>query len=141
MQAHPITEELFVGPQLAPGDIETAKEKGFRAIIVNRPDGESADQPGYAEIEAAAAASGLATRYIPVTVGGIDDTDIAAFATAMSELPKPILAFCRSGTRAAMLWALSQAGQRPLPEILKLSSEAGYDLSGLAARITQRSAD
>ena len=141
MQARPITDDLSIGPQLAMADIAEAKAAGFHSIVVNRPDGEGGpDQPDFADIEAAAAKAGIETRYIPVTVGNIADADIEAFAAAMKDMPKPILAFCKSGTRAAMLWALSQADQRPLPEILRLGSDAGCDLSSLSSRITQRSA-
>ncbi|MGJ3263298.1 MAG: beta-lactamase hydrolase domain-containing protein [Salinarimonas sp.] len=49
----------------------------------------------------------------------------------MSDAPAPALAFCRSGTRSATLWAFTQAGVRGPDEILSIAGSAGYDLSGL----------
>ena len=65
----------------------------------------------------------------------MSDADAAKFTAAMEELPKPVLAFCRSGMRSTTLWALSEAGRRPLPEILAKAKAAGYDMSGVTRRI------
>lgn len=130
-----IDETLSVSPQIAPADIPDIAAGGFRAIVCNRPDGEGPDQPTSEEIAAAAAAAGLAFRYLPVTPGMVTDADADAFGTALRELPGPVLAYCRTGTRAATLWSLSEAGRRPLPDILKRTKAAGYDMSGVARRI------
>jgi len=37
----------------------------------------------------------------------------------MTELPKPVLAFCRTGMRSITMCALSQAGLMPLPQIIE----------------------
>ena len=135
MTTHKLTDALSVGPQIAPPDIAALKAQGFRAIICNRPDGEGADQPTFAEIEAAAQQAGLEARYIPVRTGLVRDEDAAAFDAALAELPGPVFAYCRSGTRSTTLWALAQAGRTPLPRILELAKSAGYDMSGVARRI------
>jgi len=114
-----LSAEISVAPQIEPSDIEGLAAQGFKSIICNRPDGEGADQPPFAEIERAAAAAGLGTRYVPVAAGNVTDEDAAKFAAALAELPKPILAYCRSGTRSTTLWALSQADRRPLSEIVE----------------------
>ncbi|GLK56649.1 sulfide:quinone oxidoreductase [Methylopila capsulata] len=135
MQAKRLTDDLSVSAQLAVAEIAEAKAAGFRSIIVNRPDGEGPDQPRFAEIDAAARRAGLEARYLPIEIGKISDDDVAAFGTLMATLPKPTLGFCRSGTRTATLWALSQAGRRSTDEILQRANAAGYDLSSLAQRI------
>ncbi len=135
MEAKTISEELSVGPQIAVDDLPALAEQGFRAIICNRPDGEGADQPVFQEFERAAGDLGLETRYVPVTAGKVNDDDVAAFGAAMRELPKPVLAFCRTGTRSATLWSLSEAGRRPLADILAATKAAGYDMAGVARRI------
>ncbi|MCC5872329.1 MAG: hypothetical protein JJU22_08045 [Gammaproteobacteria bacterium] len=61
-----ITEDLSVSAQITAEDLATIRKAGFRAIICNRPDGEAADQPSFEEIEAAAKAEGLSTRYLPI---------------------------------------------------------------------------
>ncbi len=129
-----ITDDLSVAAQILPDEVAELAAMGFKSIIANRPDGEGANQPSFSPIEREAQANGLPVRYIPVA-GTISDADVAAFATALADLPKPVLAYCRSGTRCTVLWALSEAGHRPMSEILSLASAAGYDMSGVASRI------
>ncbi|WP_226577708.1 bifunctional protein tyrosine phosphatase family protein/NAD(P)/FAD-dependent oxidoreductase [Acuticoccus sediminis] len=135
MDPRRIDDRLSVSPQITAADVAELKRLGFRAIICNRPDGEGADQPTFDEIEAAAKAVGLATRYLPIASGIVLDGDADDFALALGELPGPVLAYCRSGTRSATLWSLSQAGRRPLPQILAAAKAAGYDMNGVARRI------
>lgn len=135
MDIKKITSGLSVSPQIAPDDIAAIKEAGFRSIISNRPDGEGPDQPAFEEIDASARAAGLETRYMPVISGMVTEETADAFGTALRDLPGPVLAYCRTGTRSATLWSLSQAGQMPLPQILEATKSAGYDMSGVARRI------
>ncbi|MGX0878741.1 sulfide:quinone oxidoreductase [Roseovarius sp. MBR-154] len=135
MDIKTITDDLSVSPQIAPGDLAAIKAAGFRAVICNRPDGEGADQPNFDEIEAAARAQGLAARYLPITSGMVRDQDAGDFGRALRELPGPVLAYCRTGTRSATLWSLSEATRRPVPEILAATKAAGYDMAGVARRI------
>lgn len=136
MDIKPINTTLSVSPQILPSDISAIADQGFRAIICNRPDGEGADQPTYEEISRAAEKSGMECRYIPVTAGRVEDSDAEAFGTALESLPKPVLAFCRTGTRSATLWSLDQGAQgTPLPDILEATSAAGYDMAGVVRRI------
>jgi len=130
-----VAPDLSVCEQILPQDVGLAAAQGFRAIIINRPDNESSDQPGHGEIEAAAKRSGLQVRYVPVEPGNVTDADVVAFNNAMHDLPAPALAFCRTGTRSMTLWALSQAGHLSSDAILKTAGDAGYDLSGLRARL------
>jgi sulfide:quinone oxidoreductase len=133
-----LTAEVAVAPQIEPAEVAELAAQGFRSIICNRPDGEGADQPLFADIERAAAAAGIETRYLPVETGKVSDDDAMKFSAALAALPKPILAYCRSGTRSATLWALAGAGSRPMNEILEAGRTAGYDLSGVASRVTLR---
>jgi sulfide:quinone oxidoreductase len=131
----PITDDLSVTGQIQPSDIEAISAAGFRSIICNRPDGEAGDQPGFEEIEAAAAANGIAARYQPIVSGKVQDDDALAFGRLMQELPKPVLAYCRTGTRSTTLWSLSEGGRRPLADILERTKKAGYDMHGVVRRI------
>ena len=135
MEIKQVTPEFAVSPQIVPADLAALAAAGFRAVICNRPDGEGPDQPLFAEIEAAALKAGLAARYLPVETGKVGDATVLDFARALSQLPRPVLAYCRSGTRSVTLWSLAEAGARPLPEILSRSKAAGYDMSGVARRI------
>ncbi len=135
MEIKQVTSCLSVGSQIGAADIETISADGFRSIICNRPDGEGADQPTFDEIEAVAKAKNLEARYLPVTSGRVKDADAVSFGKLMEELPKPALAYCRTGTRSVTLWALSEATKRPLPEILEKAKSAGYDIGGVVRRI------
>ncbi|WP_424929742.1 TIGR01244 family sulfur transferase [Amaricoccus tamworthensis] len=135
MDLRKISEKFTVSPQIAVSDMAEIREAGFRAIICNRPDGEGADQPGFQEIETAAKAEGIETRYIPVVSGMVRDEDVTVFGEALSEVKRPALAYCRTGTRSATLWSLHEAKKRPISEILSRTKGAGYDMNGVARRI------
>ncbi|GAB4382361.1 bifunctional protein tyrosine phosphatase family protein/NAD(P)/FAD-dependent oxidoreductase [Albidovulum sp.] len=136
MDIRKITDDISVSPQITAADLPAIAKAGFRAIICNRPDGEGADQPGFAEIREAATKQGLQAAYVPVQSGMVTDADVDAFAEALKDLPRPVLGYCRTGTRSATLWSLNQArARRPLPEILAATRAAGYDMAGVARRI------
>jgi sulfide:quinone oxidoreductase len=135
MDIRPLTAELSVAPQIAAADLKAAAAAGYKSVICNRPDGESADQPNYGEIEREALHQGLQVRFLPAESGKVTDEQGAAFAALMAELPKPVLAYCRTGMRSTTMWALSQAGQMALPQIIERSSKAGFDLKGVVRRI------
>jgi sulfide:quinone oxidoreductase len=130
-----LTPSLSVTGQIAAADLPAVAQAGFRALICNRPDGEAPDQPGFREMEAAAQREGLHVRYLPAESGKVSDEQGAAFGALMDELPKPVLAYCRTGMRSATMWALSQSGRMPLPEIIETGARAGYDLKALVRRI------
>ncbi|MFL9934177.1 TIGR01244 family sulfur transferase [Paraburkholderia sp. RL18-103-BIB-C] len=135
MDIKKLTAELAVSQQIAASDLQAIKAAGFRAVICNRPDGEGADQPNFSEIEAAAREQGIEALYLPIESGKVGDADAARFGELMRALPKPVLAYCRTGMRAATLWALSEAPRGTLPDIIAAARAAGYDLSALARRI------
>ncbi|HWU77809.1 MAG TPA: TIGR01244 family sulfur transferase [Rhodanobacter sp.] len=127
MQSHPLTEQLSVAAQISVDDIAAIATQGFRSIVNNRPDGEVSGQPTNAELEAAAQQAGLAWRHIPVVSGKVNDVQVRSFAEALRQLPGPVLAFCRSGNRCSVLWALQAEGTTD--NILAATQAAGYDLS------------
>ena len=135
MDIKALTPELSVSPQILALDLRDIAQAGFRSIICNRPDGEGADQPGYSELARAAKDQGLEARYLPAESGKVSDEQGVAFGKLMAELPKPVLAYCRTGMRSTTMWALSQAGQLPLAQIIEQSSQAGFDLKGVVRRI------
>lgn len=128
----PLDTDISVAGQIGPGDIATAKARGVTTIINNRPDGEQTGQAGGDEIRAAAEAAGLAYVAIPVTHAGIAPEQVGQMAAALEAADGPVLAFCRSGTRSTMLWALAEAKRGREPEALAaLAAAAGYDVGGL----------
>ena len=105
-----VSPDVCVAPQLGPEAMAEAARQGFKSVINNRPDFEHGpDQPTNAAIEAAAHAAGLAYRFLPVDGGYQSPEEIAAMARLLADLPRPILAFCRSGARSARLYGAAQA--------------------------------
>lgn len=109
MTPHKITEDFSVSPQILPDAVQTIALEGFKSIICNRPDGESTDQTPYSLIEAQAKIAGLEFRYIPVVSGAMTQDDVDAMASALAEMPTPVFAYCRSGTRCGVLFRAVQA--------------------------------
>lgn len=107
----PLADDVFVAPQLAPADMAEAARAGFRSIVNNRPDFEGGpDQPTHAAMAAAAAAAGLEYRFLPVNGAYQSPEEIEAFGALLAELPRPVLAFCRSGARSTRLYVASHSG-------------------------------
>ena len=134
-----INDHVSVSGQIRPEDIAALKAAGFVAIVNNRPDGESPDQPSGAEIAAAAEAAGLAYHAIPLGREGVSPEMVAQTKAVLEGSAGPVFCYCRSGTRSTTLWALSQAGERDPGEIITQAAEAGYDMSHLAAHLNSRS--
>jgi sulfide:quinone oxidoreductase len=130
-----INEDITVSPQITRDDVAGIAAAGYRAIICNRPDGEGADQQSFEEIEAAAKQHGLEARYMPVVSGKVEDSSADEFGRALRTLPGPVFAYCRTGTRSATLWSLSQAKTMQPAEILMAARNAGYDMAGVVRRI------
>lgn len=131
MDIRRVTPELTVSPQISPSEVAELKALGFASVVCNRPDGESFDQPTFAEVEAAAQAAGLVSAWLPVAGGGMTHDHVDAMKTLWAELPKPVLAYCRSGTRSITLWALSQRDAIDRDAVVAAARNAGYDLSSV----------
>jgi uncharacterized protein (TIGR01244 family) len=123
-----LDDKAFVGGQIAPGDVAGLAREGVTMIVNNRPDHEDPDQPLAADIEEAAAAAGIAYRHVPI-VRGIGPGDVDSMREAMEACGEGrMLAFCRSGTRSAMVCALAQremgAGREEVEQRIR---SAGFD--------------
>jgi sulfide:quinone oxidoreductase len=131
MDARALAADFAVSPQLTLEDFAAAAAAGFKAVVNNRPDGEAPGQPPHEAAQAAAAAAGLAYTWIPFA-GALGAAQITALGEFLQSAPGPVLAYCRSGTRSAALWAHVQAAQgKPIPELLEAMAAGGYDLAAL----------
>ena len=100
-----LSADVCVAAQLDPAAMAWAAQAGFKSVINNRPDFEGGPaQPTSAAIEAAAREAGLAYAFLPVSPAIQTPQEVARFAQLLAEMPKPILAFCRSGTRSGKLY-------------------------------------
>jgi uncharacterized protein (TIGR01244 family) len=111
LPAQRLSDDVSVAPQLDAAAMALAAQAGFKSVINNRPDFEGGpDQPASADVEAAARAAGLEYVHQPVAGGYQSPEDIARFRQLVETLPKPILAFCRSGARCTKLFVGAQQG-------------------------------
>ncbi|MDF1669310.1 MAG: TIGR01244 family sulfur transferase [Roseovarius sp.] len=138
MDLRQITPNYAVSPQILPQDMAEIAAAGFKSVMCNRPDGEDADQPEFASIADAAAAAGVQVRWVPISGRGASQDDLDQFGAALNEMPQPLLAYCRTGTRCTMLWSMTQHGTLSDADILQATSEAGYDMSGLLQQLSAR---
>lgn len=131
-----LTNAVSVAGQIAPTDLAAAAAAGFTHVINNRPDSEEPGQPKCAEMRVAATASGLGYTAIPVDHRGFAREQVSAMAEALDAARGPVLAFCRSGTRSANLWALAAASRGGDAEaIIAAAAYGGYDVSGLRSTL------
>jgi uncharacterized protein (TIGR01244 family) len=125
-----ITTDIMVAPQISVDAVAEAKAAGVALIINNRPEGESDDQIPGADIEAAARAAGMDYIAIPITHSGFSQPQVMAMVAALQGAKGKILAYCRSGTRSTLLWALAESAQGGDPDALtNMAAKAGYDVS------------
>lgn len=130
----PLAPGLNVAGRLDRGDIEELARAGVRTIINNRPDGEDPGQLPAGDARKLAEAHGIAYHHIPVTAASLTKADVDAFAATLRDAPEPVVAHCRSGTRSALLWALTRLrdGVDPLALVAQ-AARHGIDIAGLPA--------
>ena len=127
-----LDDKVLVSGQIRPDEVATLRTQGVTLIINNRPDGEEPDQPLGVEIEEAAAAAGIDYRSVPI-IRGIGPADADAMRDAISSSPGKVFAFCRSGTRSALAWALAKNDEgMARDEIEQRLISAGVDPTPIA---------
>ena len=131
MSFRTVTSDFSAFGQVTASDLQQAVDQGFKSLIINRPDHEDPGQPTAQETTEAAEALGLDVRFIPLISGQLTMEHVEQTKAALAEMPKPILAHCRSGMRSTTLWALASKGELSADDIISAAANAGYDLSGL----------
>lgn len=135
MELRQITPRYFVSPQISVEHVPAIVEAGFTTVICNRPDSENGAAQQAAKIENAVRAAGLEFVLNP-----FDNTTMTAeHMTRQREIldaaDGPVLAYCRTGTRCTVVWALGQAGTLPVSDILQAAEGAGYQLDGMRPQL------
>ena len=129
-----LDERVLVSGQIRPEDIAgLAEQHGITMLVNNRPDGEEPDQPSASEIEAAAEAAGISYRHVPI-IRGIGPSDVEAMQEALADAGDgQVLAYCRSGSRSALTWALAARGAgQSRDEVEQKVEAAGYNVAPIA---------
>ena len=128
-----LDDRILVSGQIRPEEVAGLAEHGVTMLVNNRPDGEEPDQPLASDIEAAAAAAGIAYRHVPI-LRGIGPADVDAMQNALRESGDgQMLAFCRSGTRSSLAWALAKRGEGvSRDEVERKVTDAGFDVAPIA---------
>ena len=126
-----LTESLAVSAQITLEDVAQIAAAGYAVLINNRPDGEESAQVPSALIATAAEAAGMEYHHIPITAASFPGPDLEAITALFDDPSRPVLAFCRSGTRCTNLWVVSLADS-DLANAMKVANECGFDL-GMAS--------
>lgn len=128
-----LDEKTFVDGQISPADMSELKALGITMIVNNRPDDEDVGQPTSEEIEAAARAAGLDYRHVPI-VRGMGPSDIEAMRDAIHAAGDgKLFAFCRSGNRSTLAWAVARNEDgTPREELERCADGAGFSLDPVA---------
>lgn len=137
-----ITPEFAVTGELTESDFAEIAALGFKAVINNRPDGESEGQQPAGVQEEFARKHGLEYVHIPASSQTLfSDAVVDAMAEALANLDCPVLAHCKSGMRSTILWAAASARVRPVAEVLEALGNSPFDVSFLADELEQQAAN
>ena len=140
MDIRPLTPDYAVSPQIEPSDLPAIKAAGYTTVIDNRPDGEIPPHLHTSAMRAAAEALGLTFVANPVIGGALTPQNVTAQAAAMAAATGPVFAYCASGNRCSIVWALTQAGSRPTDELIGIPAQHGYNLDHLRPQLVNLAA-
>ena len=135
MDIRAITPTYAVSPQIGIEDLSAIKSAGYTTVINNRPDGEIPQNLHGSQMETAAAALGLTYISNPVIGGAMTAANVAVQTAAIAASTGPVFAYCASGNRSSVVWALSHAGKMPTDDLIGLPARFGYQLEGLRSQI------
>ncbi len=130
-----LTDRLSACAQLSKDDIKALADEGVKTLICNRPDFEEPEQPSSTSLQAYAESLGLTWYYQPVISGQVEDAQGDEFGEILNKADTPVVAFCRSGARCGMLWALSQRHQQAPESLVDQLKSAGYDMPDFFTRL------
>lgn len=135
MDIRPLTPDYAISPQIDLADLPSIKAAGYTTVIDNRPDGEIPPHLHAEAMRAAAEALGLTFVVNPVIGGMLTMDNVDAQRSAIKAATGPVLAYCASGNRSSVVWALALAGTRPVEDLVGLPARFGYQLDHLRPQI------
>jgi uncharacterized protein (TIGR01244 family) len=131
MDIRALTPTYAVSPQIDPADLPAIKSAGYTTIIDNRPDGEIPPDLQTEVMRKAAEAAGLTFVANPVIGGALTMDNVTAQRAAIEAAHGPVFAYCASGNRSSVVWALAHAGQLPTEDLIGIPARFGYQLDHL----------
>ena len=132
-----IEDGFYVSTQLMPEHFAGLAAQGVKTIINNRPDGERGFYPTDAEMAELAKNHGMEYHFIPVNPMALTMEPVNQFANAMANAAGTVVAYCASGRRSAMMWALANANKKSADEIISACASQGHDLSQMRPMLMQ----
>lgn len=131
MDIRALTPAYAVSPQIDPSDLPAIKAAGYTTIIDNRPDGEIPPDLHTATMRQAAEALGLTFVANPVIGGAMTMDNVTAQRAAIEAATGPVFAYCASGNRSSVVWALAHAAEMPADDLIGIPARFGYNLEHL----------
>lgn len=131
MDIRALTPAYAVSPQIALADLAQIKAAGYTTVIDNRPDGEIPPELHGHNMRAAAEALGLVFHVNPVIGGALTPENVAIQAQIMAQAIGPVFAYCASGNRCSIVWALTEAGKQSADDLIRVPAQFGYNLEHL----------
>lgn len=131
MEIRALTDAYAVSPQVAPEDFAAIRAAGYVLVINNRPDGEIPPHLHSHTMRAAAEGAGLTFVENPVIGGAITEENVVAQRDAIAQSSGPVFAYCASGNRSSVVWALAHAGELPVDDLIGIPARFGYSLEWL----------
>lgn len=140
MDIRELTPGYAVSPQIGPEDMAALKAAGYVAVINNRPDAENPPELQAGAMRAAAEAAGLRFVNNPFAHGALTQEIVDLQRETLDQAGGPVFAYCASGNRCSILWALAEAGRRPADEMVAAAARWGYRLDGWRPQIEAQAA-
>lgn len=104
MQLHWLNDNLAVSGQLSAKNIDELSSMKIKSIICNRPDFETDDaQPTAESVSIECKRNEIEFFFHPVQSNFQTELDAEKMAELLKSLPKPIVAYCRTGGRSMSL--------------------------------------
>lgn len=131
MDIRQITPKFFAAPQISPEELPEIAASGISRIICNRPDVEIPPSRHASVMAKAAAAAGLEFYEHPLTHQNMTPDVINENWHLINDAEGPVLAYCASGTRSTIAWALGAAKDMAPDDIIAAAASGGYNLANL----------
>ena len=128
MEPRQLAPNYYVAPQPVPADMAAAARAGFTTVICNRPDAEVTPDLQAAAMRAAAEAAGMRFAVLELVQQTLTPENARRQRELVASGGGRVLAYCRSGTRSSVIWAMGQIGTLGLDGVMRATRAAGYNL-------------